>query len=352
VEYLEGLHLTRSILWLDAPRLAELCFVSNALLHPVGPHRRLLLSERTAALLGPGTGARPHMLVTPFYRNFVVGELQLQLAPSGHMPGASQLRIGRGRQQLVYTGDFNPRPSLCAERIHFWQAPRLVLKAHYGLAGDVFPAVEREQARALAWTEKVLAGGATAVWLYLHPPTALELHQLLGRAGYTPLLHRSLLPLADAYVRAGIRLASYRRSSHRARVIIWPWRLRLSSALSRRGRLQMALASGEVLRPDSRRRLGVEHGFCLSTRADRNDLLAMVERVGARKVYLTGRGAEEVAHWLGKLGLRASVLAPPRQLQLFGVNGGGGNSTDGQNPPGSDMEVEDQRSQDQPGEPA
>lgn len=329
VEYLEGLHLTRSILWLDAPRLAELCFISNALLHPVGPHRRVLLSEGTAALLPRGPEAGQPMLVTPFFRSFMVGPLRLELAPSGHMPGASQLCIDRGRRQLVYTGDFNFRPSPCAESIHVWQAPRLLLKAHYGLAGDVFPPQEREQARALAWTQRVLARGSVAVWLYLHPPTALELLQLLGDAGYTPLLHRSLLWLADAYVRAGIRLAPYRRASRRARVLIWPWRLRLSRALARRGRVEQALASGEVVRPGARRRLEVEQGFCLSTRADRNDLLAMVEKVGARRIFLTGRCADEAAHWLGDKGLRASVLAPPRQLQLFGDSGRGGHSTDG-----------------------
>ncbi|HUU01175.1 MAG TPA: hypothetical protein VM425_07050 [Myxococcota bacterium] len=51
VEYLQGIHLVDSILWLDAPRLADLCFVSHAQQKFAGPHRKILLSEKTAALL-------------------------------------------------------------------------------------------------------------------------------------------------------------------------------------------------------------------------------------------------------------------------------------------------------------
>ena len=77
VEYLQGIHLVDSILWLDALRRAELCFVSHAHLDPIDPHRKVLTTEATAQLIGRRLGDT-QMLVTPYRRPFSLGELDSQ----------------------------------------------------------------------------------------------------------------------------------------------------------------------------------------------------------------------------------------------------------------------------------
>ncbi|RME24238.1 MAG: hypothetical protein D6806_09925, partial [Deltaproteobacteria bacterium] len=313
--------LAHSVLWLDAPRLAELCFVSNALLKPRGPHRRLLMSERTARVAGENPSGS--VLVTPFFRHFVVGGLKLELAPSGHMPGAAQLRVEGAGSPLVYTGDFDTRQGLCAERIHFWKARRLVLRVHYGLDGELFPDRQAERQRLLEWAEGKIAARSSPVLLYTHPATAMELLVLLGQAGLRPWIHRSLHELAGGYARAGVALPQYRKSRPARDIVpcIWPLRLRKSSSLVPLPRRSFALASGEAARPDAKRIFDVPEAFCISCRADRRGTMEIIEASGARKIYLSGRRAEPVARWLAGKGLDARLLAPPRQMWLFGERG-------------------------------
>ena len=138
VEYNQGIHVLDSILWLDAPRQTDLCFISHAHIDPVGPHRKILTSEATAALIRRRIG-RGKTLTSPFLRRFSLGELDLELHPAGHMLGAAQVRVTRDGSQLVYTGDFQLGRSRTAGQANVLDCDVLVMRATYGLPRHVFP---------------------------------------------------------------------------------------------------------------------------------------------------------------------------------------------------------------------
>src|SRR6187549_1239578 len=95
-----GVRVVGTPLWLDPSLASGVTFVSDAGRVPSGPSRpgqsrpapTWLCTERTAALAGL-EGA----LVSPFRRTFALGQLRLELIPSGRMPGASALGLEWGQ---------------------------------------------------------------------------------------------------------------------------------------------------------------------------------------------------------------------------------------------------------------
>src|SRR5262245_25833710 len=103
-----GVRVVGTPLWLDPSCASGVTFVSHAgrVPRPASAPPTWLCTERTAALAGLD-GA----LLTPFRRAFALGQLRLELLPSGRMPGASVLSLQWGqepRQRLLYASSLGP----------------------------------------------------------------------------------------------------------------------------------------------------------------------------------------------------------------------------------------------------
>src|SRR5579863_3347118 len=113
--YRAGVRLAGTVVACDAAAGGDLVFLSHAavlgargrraLPHVGGSRRQILATEATLALLGPfGERLRAQTLVVPFGRPFVLGDLRLEIFPSGFMPGAASLLCERDGRRLVYAG--------------------------------------------------------------------------------------------------------------------------------------------------------------------------------------------------------------------------------------------------------
>jgi len=317
LEYINGIHVAGSILWLDSPRLAELCFMSHALLKPGGPHRKLILSERTNQLMEKPPGGR--ILAVPFFRRFSVGALVLQLVPSGYLPGAAQLLIERDGQRMVYSSDFCLLERITAERAQPQPAEVLILRTQ--LPPDlVFPDPGQVQAHLLGWAESMGQKGRTALLLFDEAAAALELVALLRTHGFAVHLHREFFALAWRALKIGVPLQGvhrHRSEQTRPAVLVWPWRLRQSPALRRLEAVSAMAVGPAAACPGAASRLGVDEAVCFTQFPDRQQVETYLEWAKPAKVYLTGRSSPQWSAHLQGRGLRVALLAPPQQLSLF-----------------------------------
>jgi putative mRNA 3-end processing factor len=323
VEYLQGIHLVDSILWLDASRRADLCFLSCAKTDPIGPHTKLLLSEGTAGLVSGRTGTSK-VLVSPFHRRFSLGGLDLELAPSGHMLGAAQIRITRKGKRLVYTGDFRLEKTRTAEQGVVLDTDILVMKATYGLAHQQFPPRGELERAILDWSRTAIENDHLPVFFTSPLGKAQELAHLLGSGGLKVLAHRSIYQACKDYNRLHVDLPGVRRlggNPEKGTVILFPWHLRQSRTLARLGRIRTAMTSGRALEANAGSTWNVDAAFALSGRADRSELMQYITQSRAKKIYLVGRNADEYACELRKEGHDAWPLKPPQQLDLLGSTG-------------------------------
>jgi putative mRNA 3-end processing factor len=316
VEYNLGIHVQDSVLWLDAPRQTDLCFISHAHVDPAGPHKKILTSEATAALLRQRID-RGKVLTSPFFRSFSLGELDLELHPAGHMLGAAQVRITRDGSQLVYTGDFQLERSRTAGQAKVLECDVLVLRATYGLPQHIFPDRREVEADMVAWANRTLEHGEQPLVFAAPLGKAPELASIFSQQNLPVRVHQSIYQVCRTYRSLGVQLENIRclrGSPAEGEVIIVPPHLRQSKTVARLNRVRTCVATGRTLEAEDR---SVDAAFILSDQADHPALLRYARESGARKIRLTGPAAAPLSAELAAAGHDAFPLQPSEQMALF-----------------------------------
>ncbi|MSP61222.1 MAG: hypothetical protein EXR72_12925 [Myxococcales bacterium] len=317
----DGVHVAGTVLWCDAGRARDLCFLSSAH-HPArGAHGKVLTTARTLALLAAaGRAPLGEVLVTPFSRAFSLGATRIELFPSGALPGAASLLVD-GERRVVYAGEPSVGMAL-AEPMEVRGAEVLVIGAPAATLAGSLPTRAGVQAGLRAAVARAIDGGRTAVVLAATPGAAAEALSLLD--GISLAAHPRVAAIAEAWRGIGVALPPVRRSGRlvpgRAGegALIWPLDLRASPLLDRLTRPWRIAATALALDPDAARRLGVDEAVPLGEHLDLGGLCSYAAHTGAREVYLTAGYSDGVARALRAHGVkRVAPLGPPRQMDLF-----------------------------------
>src|SRR3954468_14170505 len=135
-----GLHLTNSVLGLDARRKSELSFVSHAHTDHIARHERVIATRPTLRFMEHRLGPLQSALPAPYRRPFELGPLNVELLPAGHVMGSAQIRVTRDDgHRVVYTGDISLEPSLTSEAAEIVECDTLVLESTFGHSRFRFP---------------------------------------------------------------------------------------------------------------------------------------------------------------------------------------------------------------------
>ena len=202
--YRAGVRLAGTVVACDAAAGGDLVFLSHAAVLSArgrralprvgGSRRQILATEGTLSLLGPfGDRLRAQALVAPFGRPFALGDLRLEIFPSGFMPGAASLLCERDGRRIVYAGPVGEGYELRA-------ANALCLDARFATREIAFPA----RAAAEESLRQLGRDGATgAAPLLLIEPLALapSIARVLGAAGVPLRAHRTILDAVAAFRR-------------------------------------------------------------------------------------------------------------------------------------------------------
>jgi hypothetical protein len=332
--YRAGVRVRATVLACDASAGSDLIFLSSAraldaratraLPRLRAGRRQVLTTDVTLALLGAG-GARlrPHALLSSFGRPFALGDLRLELFPSGYGPGAASLlcEIGSGGgasaserpRRVIYAGAIGPGPE-------HRPADALCLDATFGARRFAFP----EPAAALAELRALVLGalGSRRAPVILVEPgqPALVVAAALIEAGVSVRAHRTVVQAAGLYARAGLAAPALQRFDGRLRAgeaLLWPPEAREAPQLGRLAAPVVILASGWAADPVEVARVRADHGVALADRADFAGLLRYILATGATEVALLNPPGEELALALRGRGLDAYPLGPPSQIALF-----------------------------------
>jgi putative mRNA 3-end processing factor len=322
--YRAGVRLVGTVVACDAAAGGDLVFLSHAavlgargrraLPRVGGSRRQILATEATLSLLGPfGDRLRAQALVVPFGRPFALGDLRLEVFPSGFMPGAASLLCERDGRRIVYAGPVGEGYELRA-------ADALCLDARFATPAIAFPerAAAEESLRQL-----VLDGAAGAAPLLLLEPLALapSIARVLGAAGVPLRAHRTILDAVAAFRRVDgqsfyptVQRFAGRLADNEA--LLWPADVRPprqgGEVQARRTVLVSPLAASPARpRPSAAEALTFPFGV------DFDQLTRYVEATGAREVALSGAPDDELAELLRRRGLRAYRIGPPSQIDLF-----------------------------------
>lgn len=314
VVWRDGVHLAGTVLWCDARRARAVCFASSARALGRAGHGQLIGTAETLAMVQ----ARPaERLVAPMRRAFSLGNLRLELAPSGHAAGAAMLAVDHDGRRILYADRVAPDGVGLGGAAVARACDVLVVAAPYGRREHKFPPPAAAARALVAWATDVCAAGEVAVVKVGTAAFGLDVAAKLVEAGIACAAHRAIHATGKAIASAGATapvLRGQRGVAGRALVWLGADDRGLARALGRaRGRV--ALVSGRAVDATAVRAAGASHGVVWSDAADRARLVAFVRACEAAQVFLTGECADDVRAALGK---SAVVLAPPRQLTLWG----------------------------------
>jgi putative mRNA 3-end processing factor len=326
IEWRGGVHVKGTPLWCDALRTREACFVSSALIPEARRHRQIIATAATLALM-PGAGAlagkrAPRALAVPFGRSFSLGDARLELFPSGAMVGAASLYIDVGGTRVVYAGSVDPRGGRLAGAAELRLCDVLVIDATFAHPRFVLPPPAEALARARAFVDATLAGGATPV--LLASPLALGPDLIAALGAAHPLrAHRAFVEAARKLRALGHELPAIQRlvapPVAPGEVVLWPPARREAGVIRGLPAARVALLSGWACDDDRVARLRVDAAIPLGEQADHQALLGYVAATGAQVVHLLSGGGREgdLVAALAKRGVRVQRLGPPEQLRLL-----------------------------------
>jgi putative mRNA 3-end processing factor len=336
--YRAGVRLAGTVVACDAAAGGDLVFLSHAsvlgargrraLPHVGGSRRQILATEATLALLGPfGERLRAQTLVVPFGRPFALGDLRLELFPSGFMPGAASLLCERDGRRIVYAGpvgqvdqvDHVGQPG--DGRAELRAADALCIDARFASREIAFPG-RADAEEALCRIAGDRSSGSAPLFLIEPPALAPVIARVLGAAGVPLRAHRTILDAVAAFRQVDSR-SSYPQVQRFAgrlaenEALLWPADARPPRQGGQAQARPSVLVSPRAGSAAVRERWSAAHRLTFPHGGDFAQLARYVEATGASEVALVGAPDDELAEVLRGRGLSAYRIGPPRQIDLF-----------------------------------
>lgn len=239
-----------------------------------------------------------------------IGGVTVSFHPAGHVPGSAQIRVERGGEVWVVSGDYKVARDDLSEPFEPVACHTFISECTFGLPIFRWEAEAAVLDDIAAWWQRLAADGRTPVILAYSFGKAQRLIAGLGARGpiachpvvqeVTEILRQQGYPLPST-----TRLAAGEVPPKGALVIAPPNALATAWGLGL-GPHQIAAASGWMAL--GVRRKGVAQCFTLSDHADWPGLLSAVRATGATRVLAThGYTAPFAAHWADQ-GLEAAEL--------------------------------------------
>lgn len=339
LSYQRGLRLQDSPLWLDATTARDLCFVSHALVPAARRHTRVVTSELTAELLralGGVSGTHeaegaPRWLVAAWGQRFSLGDVGLELLPSGHALGAASLLVQWRGERILYAGPLGFSASPLVERLEARPCDVLILPC--GAAVEALPIEEDRQVKAgiVAFVEQSWAAECTPVLFCAPVGGAQQLVATLAAAGFQMRAHRQVWAACRVYTKRAVAvctdaIALLRRHEaacppdlgQRREVVLWPKGLHRSRALGKLGRVRTAWVTALPQQSTGRQPPQVDVVFALQTLARPEELLEYVRACSPERAVLLGPAPTALVEALSRRGVAVETIGPSHQLDLFG----------------------------------
>jgi Cft2 family RNA processing exonuclease len=249
-----------------------------------------------------------------------LGQLRLELFPSGHILGSASLLVTHKDKRIVYAGHINPRTSPLAERLELRNCDILVLACPFGQRRFAFPPHEQVSQSLVRFVAQTIEQECTPVILCSPIGEAQEVIALLLEGGIRCRVHRRIYAACQVYHQAGYLpegVRSFMGQPGAKEALIWPVALRNSPSLARLPDIRRALVSGLALDEEAAKHLACDATFPLSAHSDYAGLLEYVQACKPGQVVLTHGASGELTEDLEALGIEVTRIAPPKQMDLF-----------------------------------
>jgi len=317
IEYKDGIHLKGTGLWFDSKKKTDLTFISSADIEKFTAPEKIIATPETIKLLGNKV-RRAVLLSCPYNRPFTLGNLQVELIPSGHMLGSAQMVVDKGDKTLIYAGDIYTGELPSAKPLNVRACDVLVLKCCNG-PDSMLPSIKKSLENLILFIEKSFSSDAIPIILVSPLGIGQDLIKLLGDKGYKLALHPSTHQVTKVYESFGINFGDYEQlnpANIENRVVIIPNGQIDSDEIKKINDKRIAIITEKNWKDKTSDDDSVTN-FKFSSNAGYEDLIKYVDQVRPIKVYLIDKYANVFAKTLESKGYETIVLEKPTQLNLL-----------------------------------
>jgi putative mRNA 3-end processing factor len=232
-----------------------------------------------------------------------VGEVEVKLAPAGHVLGSAQVALTYRGSRVVVSGDYKRRFDATCAPFEPIPCDVFVTEATFGLPVFRHPP-DTEEIGKLLHSVRLFPERCHVVGVYALGKCQRVI-TLLRRCGYDePLyLHGAVMGLTRLYAELGVAFGELRpatgasREELKGRIVLAPpsatqdrWARRLPDPVA-------AMASGWMRVRQHARRRGVELPLVISDHADWDELTTTIRELEPTEVWITHGREEALKHW-------------------------------------------------------
>ncbi len=232
-----GLHLKDSILWLDGEcKKSQLNFISSIESYQQfkhSPQAQVITSYETAKLITPLREAQ-NALICEFNRPFSVGNLELELIPSGHIFGGSMLRIKYQQESLLYAPVIQTKKTNIQRQIQVGKSDTLLLGAN-NLDSSGHQSIKKEYEKLREFVSQKMLSGTQRVNILCSLSISSDLTHFFSNSEIKVVTHHDIYRLNKAYEDSGRPVGKYTLFKGRASlpekpcVVLFPFKTQLGS---------------------------------------------------------------------------------------------------------------------------
>ncbi len=316
----EGLYVTPGGFYVDPTRAVDRAVVTHGHADHARPdHKRVLATSETLAIMRARYRERAgeQLQDLGFGETIRIGEVDVALAPAGHVLGSAQAVLTYRGSRVVVSGDYKRRADPTCAGFEPVGCDVFITEATFGLPVFRHPSDGEEIGKLLEslalFPERCHLVGTYALG------KCQRVIALLRQAGYDkPIyLHGAMKALCELYQEHGVALGDLRpvptdkgaKEALAGEVVVCP-----PSAIADRWSRRMpdpvvVLASGWMTVRARARQRGVELPLAISDHADWDELVNTIEEVDAPEVWVTHGREEALVHHTRMMGREARALA-------------------------------------------
>ena len=313
----DGIHLDGSILWFDARLTQDLSFLSSPHLVDAALPSQILTSQESALIL-EALYRKPDGLVGRFNHPIRIGQLSLELIPSGVGLAGANLLIETGKQKVLYAPLLQLERIAIARHLQLRKADILVLgaKVPYQDSGathsEHLKAIELVLTNALDDHRPVtLFSGST--------PTTQDLITLCNSQDISPFCSQSLEKVNAVYRNYGVQLTvSTKKPDFSAGVQLLPVRKAKRYEKKQESEITIFVADDVVAHERAKASYPwIDQHLVLPAYSSGAAFKEVCDQVNPSKLFFFGPYASEYAKQLSALKPEVSALYPKHLPSLF-----------------------------------
>jgi putative mRNA 3-end processing factor len=280
--------------------------------HAIAGCGAYLCTPETAALLRARIGEATIQTLT-WGERLTLGDVVVSLHPAGHILGSAQVRVSRGGETWVVSGDYKAEPDATCTAFEPVPCETFVTESTFGLPIYRWRPQAEVFAGILDWWRLNQRERRASVLFAYSLGKAQRLIAGLAPFSVGPIYtHGAVERLNSVYRAHGIALGpttyaldAPQGTDFAGSLVIAPPSVMRSPWLRRFGDVSTAFASGWMQIRGARRRQSLDRGFVLSDHVDWPSLLDAIHATGASRVWVTHGYREPVVRWLAEHGIAA-----------------------------------------------